>query len=64
MFISVVEHLMRYTHLRAEDLAGRLGIASLIGLVLASIFSNQDIPPRKRYAWEGEDDGNGEHRSS
>jgi len=28
------------------------------------IFFNQDIPPRKRYAWEDEDNGNGDHRSN
>ena len=39
-------------------------IAALIGLVLAVFFRRQDIPPRTRYAWEGEDNGNGDHRSS
>ena len=58
------EHLMCYTHLSAEDLVERLSIAALIGLALALLFRNLDIPPRKRYAWEDEDNGNGDHRSS
>ena len=39
-------------------------IAALIGLVLALLFRRLDVPPRKRYAWEDEDDGNGDHRSN
>ena len=38
-------------------------IAALIGLVLAVLFRRLDVPPRKRYAWEDEEDGNGDHRS-
>ena len=39
-------------------------IAAFIGLVLAVLFRRLDIPPRKRYVWEDEDDGNGDHQSS
>jgi len=38
-------------------------IAALIGLVLAVLFRRLDVPPHKRYAWEDEEDGNGDHRS-
>jgi membrane associated rhomboid family serine protease len=30
--------------------------AALIGLVLAIVLRRLDIPPRHRYAWEGEED--------
>ena len=30
--------------------------AALIGLVLAILLRHLDVPPRKRYAWEGEED--------
>jgi membrane associated rhomboid family serine protease len=34
--------------------------AALIGLGSAIALRHLDIPPRKRYSWEGEDDGQGE----
>ena len=34
--------------------------AALIGLALAIALRRLDIPPRKRYSWEGEDEGQGE----
>ncbi len=34
--------------------------AALIGLALAIALRRLDIPPRKRYSWEGEDDEQGE----
>lgn len=37
--------------------------AALIGVVLAILLRRLDIPPRKRYVWEGEGDDNGEAHS-
>jgi membrane associated rhomboid family serine protease len=31
--------------------------AALIGVALAFALRRLDVPPRKRYAWEGEEDG-------
>ena len=39
-------------------------IGALIGLVLALLFRRLDVPPRKRYAWENEDDDNSNHSVS
>ena len=36
-------------------------IAALVGLVLALLFRRLDVPPRKRYAWEDENDHNSNH---
>ena len=30
--------------------------AALIGIVLAFLLRSRDVPPRKRYSWEGEDE--------
>ena len=37
--------------------------AAMIGLTLAIALRRLDIPPRKRYVWEGEEDGNDEANS-
>jgi membrane associated rhomboid family serine protease len=37
--------------------------AALIGLVLAIALRHLDIPPRKRYAWEDEEDAENEYES-
>lgn len=37
-------------------------IAAVIGMVLAVGFRHWDIPPRKRYSWEDEDDEDGPDR--
>jgi len=38
--------------------------AALIGLALAIALRRLDIPPRKRYVWEGEEDDEGTPRAS
>jgi membrane associated rhomboid family serine protease len=37
-------------------------VAAVIGMVLAVGFRHRDVPPRKRYDWEGEEDEDGPDR--